>query len=69
MTAKKSSKKRVYTKGATKSQIARTKQSRFISFFVGVVTVVIIAFLAFQFIQTNNYTQVLGEKTNIESSK
>ncbi len=48
---------------ARKAAPARTIKSRYISFFVGVVTVVAIAFVIFQYAQNNNYKTVLGEKT------
>ena len=55
---------------ARKIAPVRTIKSRYISFFVGVVTVVAIAFAIFQYAQSNNYKTVLGEKTpNIEQSR
>lgn len=44
----------------------RSTQSKTVSFFIGVVTVILFALLVFQYAQQNNYKTVLGEKTKIE---
>lgn len=63
---KKSSKKTIVYKKENKAQTRKDKKSRAISFFIGVITVIVLGFLFFQYAQSNNYKQVLGEKTNIE---
>ena len=37
-----------------------------LSFLVGAITVIILAFLLFQYAQSNNYKEVLGQKVKIE---
>ncbi len=66
--AKKKSKKTVYKKPIS-SRNTKTRQSRVISFFIGVATVAVIAFLISQYAQENNYKTVLGEKTNNSTSR
>lgn len=47
------------------NRTARLAQSRTVSFFIGIITVIVLAFLIFQYAQNNNYKQVLGDKTQI----
>ncbi|HVT00935.1 MAG TPA: hypothetical protein VHE53_01710 [Patescibacteria group bacterium] len=62
--------KKVYKKGPSQGQITRGKRSKTVSFVVGVITVVVIAFIIFQYTQVNNYKTVLGAQTvSSESSK
>ncbi|HVZ66989.1 MAG TPA: hypothetical protein VG917_01890 [Patescibacteria group bacterium] len=67
----KSAPKKVYKKGPTKSQVVNAKRSKTLSFVVGVITVAIIAFVIFQYSQSNNYKTVLGAhtETSQESTK
>lgn len=60
MSVKKSKKRKVATKRIVP---LRTTKSRYVSFFVGIVTVVVIALVIFQYAQSNNYKTVLGEKS------
>ena len=67
-TKKATAKKVVYKKGPSKGQIKKTKRSKVVSFLVGVVTVGAIAYTIFQYSQTNNYKQVLGNHTQSEQN-
>lgn len=50
----------------TRSKDFRTVRNRTVSFFIGVITVLLIGFLLFSYAQNNNYKTVLGEKAKIE---
>ena len=56
-------KRKVIKKVSARKKIAR---SRAVSFFIGVITVLLIGFMIFQYAQANNYKTVLGEKTKID---
>ena len=47
----------------TRSKGFRTVRNRTVSFFIGVITVLLIGFLIFQYAQQNNYKTILGEQT------
>ena len=62
--AKKITKKKVYKRSSSN----RTVESRTVSFLVGIVTVLILAFMVFIFAQGNNYKTVLGSQTTNQST-
>lgn len=47
----------------TRSKGFRMVRNRTLSFFIGVITVLLIGFLLFNYAQQNNYKTVLGERT------
>ncbi len=66
--ANKKSSKKVYKKGPTKAQNARSSKSRFVSFLVGAITVLLIGLIIFVYSQANNYTSVLGTQTSTQTN-
>ena len=66
MPKKKAAKKTVYKKASTRS-LNGGKNSRTVSFVIGVVTVIILGLLVFAYSRMNNYTQVLGSQASQET--
>jgi len=53
----------------TNSKPRRTVESRAISFFIGIITVALIALAIFGIAQGKNYKSVLGEQAPIQNSR
>ncbi len=61
--------KKVVYKKTDRILEARSKKSRIISFLVGIVTVLVLAVVVFQFVKTTNYKKVLGAHTQFVELK
>ena len=61
--SRKKSKKTKQSRTTKKTLRTRSIKGRVLSFLIGVVTVLAIAFLIFQYAKDNNYKEVLGKKT------
>lgn len=48
---------------------ARIPEGKTVSFFIGVITVIVVAVLVFKFVQSNNFRTVLGAHTQVGNNK